>query len=76
MGLLSNDIEEAKKAAQDITETAVASLFGNLELALQPKILDPIAKTLDGFVDRTLAKLDKFIDQQLKKVRISIGEGE
>lgn len=59
----------AKKAAQSVVETAIASALGNLELDLQPRILDPIAGTMDRFVTHTLEQLDKFVDKQLAKLK-------
>lgn len=65
MDFFGGTIDDAKKAAQQVVESAMASFNGNVEQSTVPFVI----KSLDGFIDRTILELDRFVDSQLAKIR-------
>jgi len=64
-------VDEAKEAARTVLQSAIASAFGNLAIA-EPKLLAPVRKMADDWVDATIPKfrkmLDSWVDDAILKV--------
>ena len=73
-------VDEAKEAARTVLQSAIASAFGNLEIE-EPKLLAPVRKMADDWIDATLPKLrtllDKWVDDTILKVtKLKVTKGE
>jgi hypothetical protein len=56
-------VDEAKKAAQDVVEVAIAHALGAIELDEDTKLLPPVKRMIGQAVDENLPKIRKMLDQ-------------
>jgi hypothetical protein len=67
---IPGNIEKVRQAGVSIAEAATTSALGKLEMDLPTKILGPVKTAMHDIVADALAQADKWVDKQLKKVRI------
>lgn len=67
---LPQNIEKMRQAGVSVAEAAITSALGKLEMDLVPRIVGPVLVEVGKFRDESLIKLDLFVTQQLKKIRL------
>lgn len=69
------NIEKLRQAGVSIGEAVVTSALGKFEMD-ETKMIGPLKQAVHDMVADALQQADKFVDQQLKKVRVQIGDSE